>query len=110
MSPAKLKAAIKQCKEMLFFNIIGESTSEYVSAPVLVLKPDGGWRFAIDYRKLNQLTKADGFCFPTLESIMAWLNESCVYSNIDLRWAFWQAFINPDDTHKTAFAIEGLGQ
>ena len=47
---------------MIDKNIIEPSTSSFGSPVLLVSKPDGSYRFCIDYRKLNSMTKID--CHP----------------------------------------------
>ena len=47
----------KQVTEMLSQNVIQRSTSPWASPVVLVKKKDGTYRFCIDYRKLNLVTK-----------------------------------------------------
>ena len=52
----------RQVKEMLDQDIIEPSTSQFGSPVLLVTKSDGSYRFCIDYRKLNSMTKID--CHP----------------------------------------------
>ena len=88
MSPKKREAAQRQVSQMLANGIIQESTSPYCSSPVLVEKPSGDYRFAIDFRSLNDQTQTDSYPLPTIESILSNLNGAKIFTKLDLRSAF----------------------
>ena len=47
----------RQTLEYLYTHkLVRDSTSEYAAPITLVPKPDGTWRFCVDYRKLNSIT------------------------------------------------------
>ena len=60
----------KIIREMLSAGIIEPSTSSWAAAPVLVKKKTGEIRFALDYRKLNELTKKDFFSHQQLRRLL----------------------------------------
>ena len=53
----------KLLKQMEANGVIQPSKSPWSSPVVLVQKKDGSYRFCIDYRKLNSVTKADNFLY-----------------------------------------------
>ena len=55
---------------MLNLDIIQPSRSPWVSLVILVEKKDGGVRFFVDYRKLNDVSKFDAYPMP--EWNMCW--------------------------------------
>lgn len=60
-SPNLCRETERQVKEMLKHNIIEPSNSAWHSPVVLIKKFNGVYRFAVDYRKLNKVTKPQSF-------------------------------------------------
>lgn len=88
---------------MLSQGIVRESSSPWVAPIVLVQKKTGAWRFCVDYRKLNQVTKKDAFPLPRIEDSLARLTQSAWYSTLDLASGYWQVQVAEADREKTAF-------
>ncbi|PIK33800.1 Retrovirus-related Pol polyprotein from transposon [Apostichopus japonicus] len=102
----KIKDEIeKQVNDMLQNGIIEPSISEWQSPVVLVKKKDGSYRFAVDYRKLNSVTRPMHFPLPLLEDVFDAVGESeaQIFSVLDLFSGFWQVPMDPDSKHKAAF-------
>ena len=64
---------------------IRKSFSPWASAVVLVRKKDGGLRFCIDLRKLNNRTIKDGYSLPRIEDTMDCLHGAVWFSTLDLQ-------------------------
>ncbi|GAB5407488.1 MAG: hypothetical protein Aurels2KO_57190 [Aureliella sp.] len=103
LSPAELQEVRKQLDYMLDRELIRPSKSPW-GAPVLFAnKKDGGLRFCIDYRWLNQRTIKNRYPLPLPEELMDRLQGAKVFSRLDLRSGYWQMPIRPEDQEKTAF-------
>ncbi|GFT49714.1 hypothetical protein TNCV_801001 [Trichonephila clavipes] len=72
-------------------------------------KKDGSWRFCVDYRKLNSVTKKDVYPLPRIDDTLDCLKGAKFFSSMDLRSGYWQIEIDEADREKTAFITpEGL--
>ena len=63
-------------QEMLDIGVIHRLHSLWASAVVLVQKKDGGLRFCIDLRKLNNWTVKDGYSLPQIDETLDSLQGS----------------------------------
>ena len=104
-SPPIVKEIDRQVDEMQKDRIIIPSNSEYHSPVVLVKKKSGEMRFAVDYRKLNKITKPMAFPLPRLECVFDTIGESQaqIFSSLDLHSGFWQIEMDESTRHKAAF-------
>ena len=106
--PHMQKEIDKQVQDLLDNDIIEESNSEYHSPVVLVKKKDGKFRFCVDYRKLNKITKPLSFPLPRLECVFDTVAEaqSQIFSTFDLHSGYWQLQMDPETKHKAAFITQ----
>ena len=70
MSPQKMKKEEEYMTEMLTGGQIEPSDSPWSSPVVLVMKKDGGTRFCVDYRKLNDATVKDAYPLPRIDDTL----------------------------------------
>ena len=66
----------RQCQELVDMDILEYSRSPWSSPVVSIRKPDGTLRLCVDYRKLNQVTKADRFPVPNMNDLVFGLHEN----------------------------------
>lgn len=63
-------------------------------------------RLVIDYRKLNEVTKADNYPIPNITDILDKLGKSKYHSTLDLKSSFNQIELFSSDIEKTDFSTE----
>ena len=98
-------------KDMLGAGIIERSVSPRSFPIVIVSKKDGGHRFCVDFRALNNITKPLAYPLPLIDDIQALLGKSTYFSTLDLRSGYWQVALDEVDREKTAFVCHvGLYQ
>ena len=89
--------------EMLKQEVIEPSTSPWASPLVLVRKKDGGLRFCVDYRKLNQVTRLDEFPLPRIDDTLDLLAGARYFTTLDLASDYWQVRMDPTSKEKTTY-------
>lgn len=98
-----------QVADMLKQGIVQPSTSLFSSPILLVPKKDGGYRFCVDYTRLNAITQKSKFPVPIFDQLMDELAHAKWFSNLDLRAGFHQILMQLGEEHKTTFQTN-LGQ
>ena len=104
MSPEKMKKEEACVTEMLTGGQIEASDSPWSSPVVLVTKKDGGTRFCVDYRQLNDATVKDAYPLPRIDDTLDMLAGKQWFSTLDLASGYWQVSLSQDARAKTAFA------
>ena len=103
MSSEELQVLKKYLVENLDKGFIEPSQAPFASPVLFVKKPNGGLRFCIDFRKLNELTRKDRYPLPLIDETLSRLNKAKVFSKLDIRQAFHRIRMNPDSEELTTF-------
>ena len=99
----------KQLRDMQQASVIQPSSSPWASPVVIVRKKDGTYRFCVDYRALNAVTKADTFPLPRVDDLLNQLGDSTFFSTLDLASGYRQVRVDPGSMEKAAFVTpQGL--
>ena len=97
--------------EMAEAGVIERSNSPWAAPALLVKKKDDTWRFCVDYRHLNDVTRKDSYSLPHIDDALDKVAGSQWFSSLDLQRGYWQVELAPDARPKTAFTIgQGLWQ
>ena len=103
MSLEMQKVVDEQINEWLRDGIISRSDSPFASCLHVVPKKSGKHRVCVDYRRLNAISLLEAYPIPPIHSLLDNLYGSRVFSVIDLKSAYHNVPIRPEDRHKTAF-------
>ena len=98
----------QELKEMLAEGIVEPSTSEWAAPIMLVQKKDGSFRFCVDYRKLNSVSRADAYPMPRMDELIDNLGQARFVTTLDLTRGYWQVPMAEESRAKTAFTT-GFG-
>ena len=90
-------------EEMLATGVIEPSTFSWASPVCLVKKKDGTFRFCIDYRRVNAVSKKDAYPIPDIQDALDNLRGSQYFATIDLLSGYWQ--LGMTDRAKERFAF-----
>ncbi|CAB0039656.1 unnamed protein product [Trichogramma brassicae] len=109
MSPKMEEVARAEVSKLAAEGFIEQSASDWCSAPVLVKKQDGSYRFCIDYRDLNKVTVQDQYPIPNMDGILDKLRKARYLSKVDLKNVYHQIPMKANSKKYTAFAIPASG-
>ena len=104
MPYAAREEVASQLHNMRKLNVIQPSKSPWASPVVLVKKKNGSFRFCVDYRSLNSVTKSDNLPLPRIDDLLDELGKAKFFSTLDLASGFWQIRVHSDSQEKTAFS------
>lgn len=108
INPQKRDIMKAEVEYMLHHGFAVASQSPWSSPCLLVPKPDSSYRFCTDFRKVNNITKADSFPLPRMEDCVDRVGNAKFVTKLDLLKGYWQvpltqraseisAFVTPDN-------------
>ncbi|GFX86126.1 retrovirus-related Pol polyprotein from transposon 297 [Trichonephila clavipes] len=96
----------KQIDEWTQNGVIEPCSSACASQVLVVRKKDGSPRVCIDFRKLNCVLVKDPYPLPLIEDILDKLQDTRVFSTIDLRNGFFHVPVNKQSRPYTSFVTQ----
>ncbi|KMQ83921.1 polyprotein [Lasius niger] len=107
VSPKIQEAIYAEVDKMLEAGIIEPSKSEWSTPIVMIEKQNGSYRFCLDFRKLNAVSKKDAYPLPYMNAILDKLRSAQYISTIDLSQAYFQIPLEQNSRELTAFTVPG---
>ena len=107
--PHQYEEVKKHLQEMLEIGAIRRSISPWASPVALVRKKDGGLRFCIDLRKLNNRMIKDAQSLPRIKDSLDCLADVTIFTSLDLLSGYWQVELTKASRPLTAFSVGPLG-
>ena len=89
--------------EMLTAGVIEPSKSEWASPVCLVKKPDRSYRFCVDYRRVNAVSRKDGFPIPDIQDALDSLRGARWFATLDMLSGYWQLPMTDRAKDRSAF-------
>ena len=95
----------KKLDELESMDIIEKvnSPSQWVSPVVVVPKPNGEVRLCVDMRQANCAVERERYPIPTIDEVLQDMNNSKVFSKLDLRWGYHQIELSEESREITTF-------
>ena len=109
VSPKVREKINEEIDKMLEQGIIEPSYSDWLNPIVMIKKPNGEYRFCLDFRKVNKITKKDLYPIPLMNEILDTLRSAKFISKIDLKSAYLQIPLEENSKPFTAFTAPGKG-
>ena len=89
--------------EMLEQDLIQPSTSPWSFPVVVVKKKNGKFRFCVNYKPLNDVTKKNNYPLPRIDEILDSLKDAKWFTTLDLASGYWQIKVKEEHREKIAF-------
>ena len=103
LSPHMRPEVDKCVTDLLEHGIISPSESPWASPIVMVLKPSGKWRFCLDYREINKVTRVDAWPLPRIDESLEALQGNTLFCKLDMASGYYNVAMDSRDKQKTAF-------
>ena len=108
-SPKVREHMYEEIDKMLEEDAIEPWYSDWLNPILMIRKPNGKYRFCLDFRKVNKITKKELYPIPIMAEILDALRSAKYLSKIDLRSAYHQIPLEEELRKIRAFTVPGKG-
>ena len=81
-----------------------DGPTPWVSPVCIVPKPSGEIRLCVDMRRANEVIQRERRPIPTIDEVLLDMNQSTVFSKLDLKWGFHQIELAEESRGITTFS------
>ena len=99
----KYQEALKRLAERGIIAKVSEPT-DWISSPVVVMKPNGKIRLCLEPRPLNKPLKRNHYPMPVIDDLLPDLCKSRFFSVVDVKNGFWHVQLDDESSKLTTFA------
>ena len=104
INPGLIDALKEQIATWLKDGVIRSGRISPWNFPLLpVRKKNGKWRWIVDFRMLNSVTRKDSFPIPNIVELLSYLRKSNYFTSLDLAQAFHSIPVREIDREKLSF-------
>ncbi|GFU75894.1 retrovirus-related Pol polyprotein from transposon 297 [Trichonephila clavipes] len=103
MFPRQINILREEIKRLLELGVIEIGQSDYTSPLILVESPNKDPRPCVDYRRLNEITRAEFFPLPNMEEIVEKVSAAPYVTVMDLSKGYFQIPLTPRAQRYAAF-------
>ncbi|GFX56194.1 hypothetical protein TNCV_1631231 [Trichonephila clavipes] len=103
MSSRQINILREEIKRLLELGVIEIGQSDYTSPLILVESPNKDPRPCVDYRRLNEITRAEFFPLPNMEEIVEKVSAAPYVTVMDLSKGYFQIPLTPRAQRYAAF-------
>ena len=75
----------------------------YTLLVLFTLKLNSGWRFYVDYRKLNRITEKNKYLLPLINKTFRRIIKTKVFTKLNIRYVFYRIYIHLDSEELITF-------
>lgn len=109
INPHMQKLVNVELDKLLEQGIVEPSSSPWSSPILLVPKKDKSYRFVVDYRKLNRVTRKDAYPLPYISHTLDKLRDARYLTSLDIKSAYFQIPMAESSKQYTAFTVPNRG-
>jgi hypothetical protein len=103
LSVEQLEILRTTIQEYMRKGFIEPSTAEYTSPVLFARKADGSWRFCVDYRRVNEVTRKTLCPPPLIDETLDRVSKAKIFTKLDIRQAFHRIRMAEESKALSAF-------
>ena len=103
----KVELKLKELQEADIMEKV-EGPTPWVSPVCVVPKQSGDIKLCVDMRRANEAVLLERHPIPTVDEVLQNMNQSTVFSKLDLKWGFHQIKLAEESRGITTFTTNGI--